>query len=67
MGHNKKDNEILNWQQKIETLLNIWKQQELTLFGKVIILKQLAVPKILFSASVLPIPWYSEMSQHIIL
>ncbi len=59
IGHNKEENDILNWDkkiEKIEVLLNIWKQRNLTLFGKVVILKQLALPKILFSASVLPIP-----------
>ena len=59
IGHNKKENETLNWSsklEKIQILLNRWKQRKLTIFGKVLIIKQLAIPKVLFSASNLTVP-----------
>ena len=58
-GHNKASNERLNWLVKlqgIDIFLELWKCRNLTLFGKVTIIKQLAIPKILFVATMLPIP-----------
>ena len=41
---------------KIQTLLNIWKMRNLTIFKKLTIIKQLAISKILSSALGLPVP-----------
>ena len=59
VGHNIDENQALNWTSKLDDvrkLLNRWKQRKLTIFGKVLIIKQLAIPKVLFSATNLPIP-----------
>ena len=59
IGHNKKENEILNWYEKLEQIENSiseWKKRKLTIFGKITVIKTIAIPKILFSASVLPLP-----------
>ena len=59
IGHRKTDTDILNWSLKLETIeaqLHRWKQRELTVFGKIAIIKQLIVPKVLFSVSNLAIP-----------
>ena len=59
IGHDKDQTYFLNWTKKledIETLLHSWKKRELTLFGKISVLKQLALPKILFSMSMLYTP-----------
>ena len=48
-----------NWQDKIENLqklLRSWQHRNLTLFGKIIVLKALALPKLVYSATLLPIP-----------
>ncbi len=42
--------------EKIKSLLNIWSRRKLTIFGKITIIKQLAIPKILYPASVLSVP-----------
>lgn len=45
----------------IKTLLNIWKQRDLSLKGKVTILKSLIVPKLIYPASMLAVPqWFVE-------
>ena len=41
---------------KFKKKLQSWKKRDLTLFGKIAVLKQLAIPKILFSASMLYTP-----------
>ena len=59
IGYDYIAKKTLNWDDKIENirkLLVSWKKRELTLFGKIVIIKQLAVPKILFSATLLAVP-----------
>ena len=59
MGHNKELNNIRNWVEKIndvESLLMRWKKRDLTLFGKVLIIKSFAISKLILAASLLPIP-----------
>ena len=49
----------LNWTSKLEKmqrLLDSWRVRRLTLQGKIIIIKTLAIPKIVYTASFLPIP-----------
>ncbi len=49
----------MNWQSKIEKmqkLVDSWRTRKLTLQGKIIIIKTLVLPKIIFPASILPIP-----------
>ncbi len=48
-----------NWTDKLESfqkLIDSWRKRKLTLFGKVIVIKTLALPKLIFSASMLPLP-----------
>ena len=54
-------NDSLNWTKKLDKmrlLINSWKKRDLTIFGKVCVLKQLVMPQILYSASLLYIPDY---------
>ena len=51
--------EYLNWEHKIgniKKLLDIWKRRKMTLIGKILILKSLVIPKIVYTASVLSSP-----------
>ena len=59
LGHNKAKCHELNWNKRvvrIEKLLNQWKQRSLTIEGKILILKTLGLSKLVFPASLLPIP-----------
>ena len=54
VGKDKKINDERNWLEKIEKLktsLHIWKTRNLTLFGKITVIKMLALPKITYSAT----------------
>ena len=42
--------------EKLEKILNSWRRRKLTLYGKINIIKTLGLSKLIFSASVLPIP-----------
>lgn len=61
-SRNKQDMTELNFIPCIENLkclLNIWKQRDLSLKGRIIILKALAVPKLIYICSVLFVPkWF---------
>ena len=49
VGHNQALCDTLNWEKKIleiEKLFNAWKKRDLTLFGKIIVIKMLAIPKL---------------------
>ena len=53
VGTNKHDCELLNWNtklDKIQSILHSWKKRDLTLFGKVLIIKTLAIPLLLYPA-----------------
>ena len=59
MGYDKKSNCIKNWDGKsdeIGKLLQTWEKRELHLFGKVLVVKCLAVSKIVLCASLQPVP-----------
>ncbi len=59
VGHDKQMCNQLNWYKKIaklEKVLNVWKQRELTLFGKVNIIKTLGISQLLYSAQCLNHP-----------
>jgi hypothetical protein len=61
VGNNDEECERLNWDAKIlniEKVLNMWKQRNITLLGKIIIIKSLAIPKIIYAASILCTPHY---------
>lgn len=50
---------MLNWDkqvEKLEKILNQWKKRNLTLFGKVLVIKSLALSKLMYNANVLAIP-----------
>ena len=58
-GHNKQQCDVLNWDNKIDKisqLLNQWKRRNLTVFGKVVVIKTLIMPVFTYSASVLRPP-----------
>ena len=59
LGHDKEKCDCENWMNKINKLKNcihVWKSRKLTLFGKVHILKSLAMSKFVYSMSVLYTP-----------
>ena len=59
IGHSIEQKLEKNWKKRIkdiEKLLDSWKRRDLTLFGKVAIIKSLAIPKIIYPASVLIVP-----------
>ena len=54
VGEDKKEIDILNWENKIEkirNILNMWRMRNLTYYGKVIIVKILAASQIVYTAT----------------
>ena len=59
IGYNKQLQEETNFREKINKIkkkLNIWKQRDLTIYGKVLILKTFALSQLLYVASVFHVP-----------
>ena len=59
IGHNKKLCYELNWQNKlnqIENILQQWSSSNITIFGKVEVIKRYAISKVVFPATVLTVP-----------
>ena len=59
IGRDTKECEKLNWVLKVEKmqkLLDSWRTRNLTIQGKITIIKCLALPKMIYSATNLPIP-----------
>ena len=56
IGKNKKENECLIWdekiQKKIQNILINWKQRILTFYGKVVVIKALIASQIVYTATV---------------
>ena len=53
-GHNKEECQKLNWEKKIEEMKNqftAWGKRNLTIMGKILIIKTLILPKFTFLAS----------------
>ncbi len=60
VGGEEKERIGLNWESKLvrlEKILNTWKQRKLTLFGKINIIKTLALPSIVYCASIISVPF----------
>ena len=58
-SYNHANADRLNFGEKIlslEKTLNTWKRRNLTLYGKINIVKTLGISKLIYSASVLPVP-----------
>ena len=61
VGGTKDTCDTQNWESKIqglENVLNTWKTRDLTLFGKITILKTLALPKLIYLAGIIEVPPY---------
>jgi hypothetical protein len=59
LGHNMEECYTKNWEDgllKLENILNSWKQRKLSIFGKVTIIKTLALPKLTYRFSLLYVP-----------
>ena len=59
VGENNKELDTLIWNDKIDkiaNILNLWKMRNLTYYGKVVIVKILAVSQIVYRATALSIP-----------
>ena len=58
-GYDKKETEIKNWSSKIESIkstLNQWSRRDLTLQGRILILKTMALAKVVYLVSSISIP-----------
>ena len=59
VGHDKEFAYKKNWLNKLDQLqklLDVWRIRNLTIFGKVIILKSFAIPKFIYTATMLNLP-----------
>ncbi len=59
IGHDKALNMRMNWEEKINSLklvLDSWKKRDLSIIGKINVIKMLAVPKLTFSAQNTTVP-----------
>ena len=59
VGHNTEVNHNKNWVSKVENIqscLDKWSSRDLTLFGKTYVIKSLALPQIILSATLLAVP-----------
>ena len=57
-GYDEKQRDDLNFQQTLKSIkksINMWKWRNLSLLGKIQIIKTFAIPKLMFRASVIPI------------
>jgi len=58
IGHSHENQYLLNWSKKIEKLknvLSVWKMRRLTVYGKVAILRSLALSSLQYNFNVLPV------------
>ena len=54
VGHNIEDCELLNWDNKVQTIrnhLDNWSKRDLTILGKIKIIRTLLLPKLTFTAT----------------
>ena len=61
VGHDVELREKINWDNKVEKIQRLliqWKKQHLTIFGKIIVIKTLALSQIIYSATNTHIPDY---------
>ena len=59
VSYDEKGNNELNFNlkiRKLQTNLDMWRSRDLTLFGKVLIIKSLGLSKLIYSASILNVP-----------
>ena len=59
LTRNNIESERMNWFEKlskVKSILNFWKLRNLTIYGKVLILKALIISQFVYTASVLPVP-----------
>lgn len=59
IGYDKEESHKLNWINKLEVFqktLDCWRTRDLTYFGKMVIIKTLGIAKLIYSATMLPIP-----------
>ena len=59
IGHDAEACHTENWMSKIESLKNcmhVWKSRKLTLKGKILIIKSLALSKLIYNFSLIPVP-----------
>jgi len=59
IGYDKEETNKWNWINKLETFqktLDCWRTRDMTIFGRITIVKTLALAKLIYSATMLPIP-----------
>ena len=60
-GFNKDKTQKLNWESKMDKLkrvLSVWRRRDLTLYGKSVVLKSLALSQLYYNMSVIETPDY---------
>ena len=59
VGKDKRKQEKMNWDNKlikIQSIMNMWKMRNLTLYGKIVIIKSLVISQIVYAATVIHVP-----------
>ncbi len=59
LGHKKEKCDFLNWNKKLDNIhntLNLWKCRDLSIEGKILIIKTMIISKIVFPVTLLDIP-----------
>ena len=59
VGKDKPKQEQMNWDNKlikIQSIMNMWKMRNLTLYGKIVIIKSLVISQIVYAATVIHVP-----------
>lgn len=64
-GRNKKECEVLNWNdkvKKIKQILNLWRHRDLTIQGRAVVINTMLMSKLWYSLSVLSMPKWARDS-----
>ena len=59
VGKDKRKQEKINWDNKlikIQSIMNMWKMRNLTVYGKIVIIKSLVISQIVYAATVIHVP-----------
>lgn len=62
-GKNKKECETLNWKEKVQKIiqtLNLWRQRQLTVQGRVVVINTLLMSKLWYTLSVISMPKWAR-------
>lgn len=63
MAKNKKECETLNWKEKVQKIiqtLNLWRQRQLTVQGRAVVINTLLMSKLWYTLSVISMPKWAR-------